>query len=226
MRWLISIIVYPFRRIVYGDLSNIAPEHYTKGITARLTDIKAVSSPGDRGVFIQVLESVYRFSLGAFAGGKFDWEFSFEFEDNICWFFNLLFTALGATAVYPIDLVKTRMQNQRTGSYVGEVAYRNSIDCFKKVVRHEGVLGLYRGLVPQLIGVAPEKAIKLTVNDLVRDKLSTTNGTLPFYAEAIAGACVRILYHHWTLGKFKNTNHFVSSRLAHHKLCSLIRWKL
>lgn len=42
-------------------------------------------------------------------------------------------SALGATAVYPIDLVKTRMQNQRTGSLVGEIAYRNSMDCFKKV---------------------------------------------------------------------------------------------
>lgn len=29
--------------------------------------------------------------------------------------------AAGATAVYPIDLVKTRMQNQRSGSYLGEV---------------------------------------------------------------------------------------------------------
>lgn len=82
------------------------------------------------------------------------------------------------------------MQNQRTGSFVGEVAYRNSVDCFKKVVRHEGVLGLYRGLVPQLIGVAPEKAIKLTVNDLVRDKLKSTDKPLPYYAECIAGACV------------------------------------
>lgn len=41
--------------------------------------------------------------------------------------------ATGATVVYPIDLVKTRMQNQRTGSMIGEVAYRNSWDCFKKV---------------------------------------------------------------------------------------------
>jgi len=32
------------------------------------------------------------------------------------------------------------------------------------VIRHEGVMGLYRGLVPQLMGVAPEKAIKLTVS--------------------------------------------------------------
>ena len=68
--------------------------------------------------------------------------------------------------MYPIDLVKTRMQNQRTGSYVGELMYKNSFDCFKKVVRYEGVFGLYRGLVPQLVGVAPEKAIKLTVSSL------------------------------------------------------------
>ncbi len=55
------------------------------------------------------------------------------------------------------------MQNQRTGSYIGELMYRSSADCFRKVVRHEGFSGLYRGLVPQLMGVAPEKAIKLTV---------------------------------------------------------------
>ena len=58
-----------------------------------------------------------------------------------------LFKAVGATAVYPIDLVKTRMQNQRSGSFVGELMYRNSADCFKKVIRHEGFAGLYRGLV-------------------------------------------------------------------------------
>lgn len=64
------------------------------------------------------------------------------------------------------------MQNQRSGSFVGEIAYRNSYDCFKKVIRHEGVFGLYRGLMPQLIGVAPEKAIKLTVRDIYLDTLS------------------------------------------------------
>lgn len=158
-------VLHQAGRVVYSDLSNIAPEHYTKQITTRLTDIKAVSSPDERSILIQVLESSYRFALGSFAG------------------------AIGATAVYPIDLVKTRMQNQRTGSFVGEIAYRNSIDCFKKVIRHEGVLGLYRGLVPQLIGVAPEKAIKLTVNDLVRDKMTSKEGVIPGYGEVMAGAC-------------------------------------
>ncbi|KAL9891722.1 calcium-binding mitochondrial carrier protein Aralar1 isoform X1 [Glossina fuscipes] len=153
------------RRVVYSDLNNIAPEHYTKHITTRLAEIRAVESPADRSAFIQILESTYRFTLGSMAG------------------------AVGATVVYPIDLVKTRMQNQRTGSYIGEVAYRNSWDCFKKVIRHEGFLGLYRGLLPQLMGVAPEKAIKLTVNDLVRDKLSDKQGTIPVWAEVLAGGC-------------------------------------
>lgn len=58
------------RRIVYNDLSNIAPEHYIKNITHRLAEIKAVESPADRSFLIQMLESTYRFTLGSVAGGK------------------------------------------------------------------------------------------------------------------------------------------------------------
>ncbi|KAK7495609.1 hypothetical protein BaRGS_00013056, partial [Batillaria attramentaria] len=116
-----------------------------------------------RTPILAIAETVYRFCLGALAG------------------------ATGATAVYPIDLVKTRLQNQRTGSYVGELMYKNSLDCAKKVIRHEGIRGLYRGLAPQLVGVAPEKAIKLTMNDLMRDKLMRKDGTLPLWAEMVAG---------------------------------------
>uniref|UniRef100_A0A1B6EFM0 EF-hand domain-containing protein n=1 Tax=Clastoptera arizonana TaxID=38151 RepID=A0A1B6EFM0_9HEMI len=163
--FLLCHLLHQTTKIVYSDLQSIAPEQYFKQITNRLAEIHAVSSPEDRGFFIQILESVYRFTLGAFAG------------------------AMGATAVYPIDLVKTRMQNQRSGSFIGELMYRNSFDCFKKVIRHEGFTGLYRGLVPQLMGVAPEKAIKLTVNDLVRDKLMDKNGNMPLWGEILAGAC-------------------------------------
>ena len=90
-----------------------------------------------------IAESAHHFALGSIAG------------------------AFGAFMVYPIDLVKTRMQNQRS-SRVGQLLYKNSIDCAKKVISNEGIRGLYSGVLPQLIGVAPEKAIKLTVNDLVR----------------------------------------------------------
>uniref|UniRef100_A0A671VWU9 Solute carrier family 25 member 13 n=1 Tax=Sparus aurata TaxID=8175 RepID=A0A671VWU9_SPAAU len=45
------------------------------------------------------------------------------------------------------------------------------------------------GLVPQLLGVAPEKAIKLTVNDFVRGKTRQKDGTVPLRAEILAGGC-------------------------------------
>ena len=59
-----------------------------------------------------------------------------------------------------------------------------------QVIRYEGFFGLYRGLLPQLMGVSPEKAIKLTVNDTVRDLLTNKKGELPLWKEAIAGGCV------------------------------------
>lgn len=101
--------------------------------------------------------------------------------------------ALGATIVYPIDMVKTRMQNQRT-TVVGQMLYQNSLDCARKIFQNEGFLGFYRGLGPQLIGVAPEKAIKLTVNDFVRGRaMDPETGRIKllweFIAGGVAGGC-------------------------------------
>ncbi|KAM0793053.1 hypothetical protein ACM66B_000540 [Microbotryomycetes sp. NB124-2] len=111
----------------------------------------------------EIAKSAYYFGLGGIAG------------------------ALGATAVYPIDLVKTRMQNQRS-KVVGELLYKNSLDCVKKVYKNEGFAGFYRGLPPQLLGVAPEKAIKLTVNDLIRGYATNKEtGRITLGWELIAG---------------------------------------
>ena len=44
------------------------------------------------------------------------------------------------------------------------------------------------------MGVAPEKAIKLTVNDLVRDKLTDKQGIIPLWSEVLAGGCVSFLF--------------------------------
>lgn len=110
----------------------------------------------------QTLKSAYHFAVGSVAG------------------------AIGATMVYPIDLVKTRMQNQRKVAAT-EILYKHSWDCFKKVIKNEGFFGLYRGLLPQLVGVAPEKAIKLTMNDLMRSILRDDKGHISIPAECLAG---------------------------------------
>jgi hypothetical protein len=55
-------------------------------------------------------------------------------------------------------MVKTRLQASQ-GKYSGP------IDCFKKIISQEGGFrALYRGLAPNLIGVTPEKAIKLVIS--------------------------------------------------------------
>ncbi|KAM3928171.1 electrogenic aspartate/glutamate antiporter SLC25A13, mitochondrial [Leptodactylus fuscus] len=158
----------PRGRMTMADIDRIAPleEGALPYNLAEAQRQHQGSGDVSRTILVQVAESAYRFALGSIAG------------------------AVGATAVYPIDLVKTRMQNQRsTGSFVGELMYKNSFDCFKKVLRYEGFFGLYRGLLPQLLGVAPEKAIKLTVNDFVRDKFTQKDGGIPLAAEILAGGC-------------------------------------
>lgn len=181
-------------RISYADLEEIAPWQPTRYFSKPLAEVKQ-EVHGHRSVGVQILESVYRFALGSIAG------------------------AAGATVVYPIDLVKTRMQNQRSGSIVGELMYRNSLDCAKKVIRHEGFFGLYRGLLPQLVGVCPEKAIKLTMNDLVRDKLTSKKGEITFLSEMVAGG---------TVSEQLSLNSLLicfASRLVLLKLCSQTHWK-
>lgn len=42
------------------------------------------------------------------------------------------------------------MQNQRS-TVVGQMLYKNSLDCAKKILRNEGFRGFYRGIGPQLI---------------------------------------------------------------------------
>ena len=51
---------------------------------------------------------------------------------------------IGVTCVFPLDLVKTRLQNQKVGPN-GEAMYNSMLDCFKKTYKAEGYFGMYKG---------------------------------------------------------------------------------
>jgi solute carrier family 25, member 33/36 len=60
------------------------------------------------------------------------------------------------TATNPIWLVKTRLQldrNRASDDPTRGRQYRNSWDCIKQTVRHEGIRGLYKGLTASYLGV-------------------------------------------------------------------------
>lgn len=148
------------RNLTMEDFMKILNPNYLNDIVHSM-ELKRIRSESrySNFYFYPIFDSIHNFTLGSIAG------------------------CIGATIVYPIDLVKTRMQAQRNS-----VLYKNSIDCFVKTFQTKGIRGLYSGLGPQLIGVAPEKAIKLTVNDFMRQHFMGKSRTIKWYQEVLSGA--------------------------------------
>jgi len=68
----------------------------------------------------------------------------------------------GAASVFgntPIDVVKTRMQGLEAAKY------KNTVDCFMKIWKHEGPLAFYKGTVPRLSRVCLDVAITFMIYD-------------------------------------------------------------
>lgn len=84
----------------------------------------------------------------------------------------------GTSLIFPLDLVKTRMQNSSTSPF----------SIIQQIIRKEGPRGFYSGLRVNLIGVTPEKAIKLAVNETIREHFEKLDGTVDFRHQLIAGA--------------------------------------
>ncbi|EDO16928.1 hypothetical protein Kpol_1020p37 [Vanderwaltozyma polyspora DSM 70294] len=64
---------------------------------------------------------------------------------------------VGATAVYPINLLRTRLQAQ--GTFAHPYRYTGFRDVLKKTIQREGYPGLYKGLLPTLAKVCPAVSI-------------------------------------------------------------------
>jgi solute carrier family 25 aspartate/glutamate transporter 12/13 len=108
-------------------------------------------------------DPIIHFSVGAVAGGA------------------------GAFAAYPLDYLKSQMQTEH-----GKETYQNGWDCFLDTVQKNPLL-LYKGVGVQLFGIAPEKGIKLGVNDMLASTFMTSLGTFPLWGQVlsggVAGAC-------------------------------------
>lgn len=88
---------------------------------------------------------------------------------------------LGPTVTNPFDVIKTRMMAQRKSP--GGVQYKSFFDALLKIPAQEGVLALYKGLLPRLLRIPPGQAIVWMVSDQVtqrvenyqRDRIAAAN---------------------------------------------------
>ena len=71
--------------------------------------------------------------------------------------------AFGASAVYPLNLLRTRLQSQ--GTAIHPPIYTGMWDVTVKTVRGEGIRGLFKGITPNLLKVVPAVSITYVVYD-------------------------------------------------------------
>uniref|UniRef100_A0A665VBQ7 Solute carrier family 25 member 24 n=1 Tax=Echeneis naucrates TaxID=173247 RepID=A0A665VBQ7_ECHNA len=89
--------------------------------------------------------------------------------------------ATAQTAIYPMEVMKTRLTLRKTGQYSG------MFDCAKKILKNEGVKAFYKGYVPNILGIIPYAGIDLAVYE------SLKNFWLSRYAKDTANPGVLVL---------------------------------
>ncbi|KAF2094461.1 mitochondrial carrier [Rhizodiscina lignyota] len=77
--------------------------------------------------------------------------------------------ALGASLVYPLNLLRTRLQAQ--GTALHPRTYTGLWDVARKTVEGEGVRGLFKGLTPNLMKVVPAMSITYVVYENTKKAL-------------------------------------------------------
>ena len=71
--------------------------------------------------------------------------------------------AVGASSVYPLNLLRTRLQSQ--GTAIHPPTYNGMWDVTVRTVKGEGVRGLFKGITPNLLKVVPAVSITYVVYD-------------------------------------------------------------
>ncbi|MEQ2181070.1 hypothetical protein GOODEAATRI_007560 [Goodea atripinnis] len=92
-------------------------------------------------------------------------------------------------------MIRDRLRDRHARLFSGRIPAAVTQQLLQNFIWFDEGLALkqHGGLLPQLIGVAPEKAIKLTVNDFVRDKFTTQDNTIPLLAEILAGGSLNLM---------------------------------
>ncbi|KNC99043.1 uncharacterized protein SPPG_05994 [Spizellomyces punctatus DAOM BR117] len=75
--------------------------------------------------------------------------------------FGAISAACGATIMYPLSVVRTRLQAQGTPSH--PMTYTSTFDVIRKTYAGEGLRGFYKGLAPTLLKVLPAVSISYVV---------------------------------------------------------------
>jgi len=90
---------------------------------------------------------------------KSQWDFDEGIKLHFC---ASMGSGLVSTIVsMPVDIVKTRVQNMKIIN--GKPEFKGAIDCFTRLVRHEGVLALWKGFLPYYFRLGPHTVLTFII---------------------------------------------------------------
>ena len=76
-----------------------------------------------------------------------------------------------AFATNPIDVIKTRIMNETIGSKnksKQSLVYSSTLPCLKKIYKSEGILGFYKGFIPNWLRLGPHTMITFLIFEQLR----------------------------------------------------------
>lgn len=71
--------------------------------------------------------------------------------------------------IYPIDNIKSKIQTD--GFTAATRKYSSSLDCLRKTIAVEGVMGLYKGLLPCMLRAGPVNAATFLAYELTMNAI-------------------------------------------------------
>uniref|UniRef100_A0A672SLE4 Calcium-binding mitochondrial carrier protein SCaMC-2-A-like n=1 Tax=Sinocyclocheilus grahami TaxID=75366 RepID=A0A672SLE4_SINGR len=78
---------------------------------------------------------------------------------------------IAQSAIYPMEVLKTRLALRKTGQYKG------ISDCAKHILKGEGVSAFYKGYIPNMLGIIPYAGIDLAVYETLKNTWLQRYGT-------------------------------------------------
>lgn len=132
---------------------------------------------GFKGLYRGVLSSIPRGILGS--GGQLatfgytkDLLKRHKIAENNPLLITFISGALAGTVmsltITPPDVIATRMYNQGVDEHGKGIYYKNIFDCFWKVLKSEGIRGLYKGFWPQYLRMGPHATLVLFFFDQLK----------------------------------------------------------
>eukprot|EP01017_Pseudomicrothorax_dubius_P030385 TRINITY_DN3791_c0_g1_i3.p1 TRINITY_DN3791_c0_g1~~TRINITY_DN3791_c0_g1_i3.p1 ORF type:complete len:299 (-),score=61.68 TRINITY_DN3791_c0_g1_i3:99-995(-) len=98
--------------------------------------------------------------------------------------------AVASTFTYPLDIVRTLLAVQVEKK---DAQFKGIIKTLRDIHRKDGVLGLYRGWVPTIVGIVPFISVKLTSYNIIKKHTYGLNHEIPFVPNMAIGAAAGVI---------------------------------